>query len=292
MYDNDEIIEQNNLLFEKLGLLLNLNPCAISERMVKEMALKTGFGEVESMQFLIADYLGIDVVDSPIGKCLFNNYIKKMLKKQDKNIFASNPYYQSIKFDKIKLGNIEFGCGKYKPFELFVYDDIVKLKDGRLLPQVGYFDEEFIYPAIYENGVLWMSVTPNEVNTMKEPIDKAFGRVLTFGLGLGYFAYMVSLKDEVEKITIVESNETTIKIFEKYILPQFKFKDKIEIIKADAFKFAESEYKSGRYDYVFADIWHDAGDGLGCYTKFKRLEKLNSNLVYDYWIEKTIKCYL
>ena len=175
---------------------------------------------------------------------------------------------------------------------MFVHDDIVKLKDGRLLPQVGYFDEEFIYPAIYEKGVLWMSVTPNEVNTMKEPIDKAFGRVLTFGLGLGYFAYMASLKDEVEKITIVESNETTIKIFEKYILPQFKFKDKIEIIKADAFKFAESEYKSGKYDYVFADIWHDAGDGLGCYTKFKRLEKLNPNLVYDYWIEKTIKCYL
>ena len=64
MYDDDEIIEQNNLLFEKLGLLLNLNPCAISERMVKEMALKMGFGEIESMQFLIANYLQIKTAEA------------------------------------------------------------------------------------------------------------------------------------------------------------------------------------------------------------------------------------
>lgn len=288
----EEIIEQNNLLFEKLGLLLNLNSCAITEKMVKEMVRRTGMSEIESMQFLIADYLGLDVVDSPIGKCLFNNYIRKMLKKQDKNVFTLNPYYQNIKFNKIRLGSIEFGSGKYKPFELFVYDDIVKLRDGRLLPQVGYFDEEFIYPAIYEKGILWMSVTPNEVNTMKEPIDNAFGNVLTFGLGLGYFAYMVSLKDEVKKVTVIESNEVTINLFKKYILPQFEFKDKIEIIKADAFSFAERNYKAGGFDYVFADIWHDAGDGLECYKKFKKLEKLNPNMAYDYWIEKTIRCYL
>ena len=40
-----------------------------------------------------------------------------------------------------------------------------------------------------------MTITPDEIETMKEAVDQAFGNVLTFGLGLGYYAYMVSEKD-------------------------------------------------------------------------------------------------
>ena len=288
----NNIIEQNNILFEKLGLLLNLNSSAITEKSVKAMIERTGMRENEAVEFLVADYLGLDIVDSSDDKLLFNKYVKNMIKKQDKNIFLANPYYQNIHFDTLQKGDIKFGREKYNPYELFVYDDIEKMEDGRLIPKVGYFDTEFLYPAIYEKGVLWMSVTPNEVNTMRDPIENAFGSVLTFGLGLGYFAYMVSLKQSVSKVTIVESNPTTIELFKNYILPQFKYSGKIEIINDDAFTFAENNYKSGRYDYVFADIWRDAGDGLDCYLKFKELEKLNKSLYYDYWIEKTIKCYL
>ncbi|MBP3630163.1 MAG: hypothetical protein J6J23_01605 [Clostridia bacterium] len=288
----DNIIENNNLIFEKLGLFLNINSNAINEKMVKELEKRTGMNENECVKFLLADYLDLDVLENTQDKKLFNDYIRQMVKKQDKNVFTQNPYYKNIKFDKIKVVDVEFGNGRYRPYEMFVFDDIKSESDGRLIPQIGYFDEEFVYPAVYEKGVLWMSVTPNEVNTMKEPIEKAFGRVLTFGLGLGYFAYMTSIKEEVEKVTIVELNPITIKLFEKYILPQFEFKEKIEIINADAFEFAKSEYSSGKFDYVFADIWHDAGDGLECYKKFKLLEELNPQLVYDYWIEKTIKCYL
>ena len=67
-----------------------------------------------------------------------------------------------------------------------------------------------------------MTITPNEIETMKEAVDKASGNVLTFGLGLGYYAYMVSEKENVESVTIVDSNEDVIDLFKKYVLPQFK----------------------------------------------------------------------
>ena len=53
-----------------------------------------------------------------------------------------------------------------------------------------------------------MLVTPNEVETMKEAIEKAHGKVATYGLGLGYFPYMTSMMDSVESVTVVELDET------------------------------------------------------------------------------------
>ena len=74
-----------------------------------------------------------------------------------------------------------------------------------------------------------MSVTPNEVYTVQPAIDNAKGKVLTLGCGMGYFAYMASLKEEVESITIIELEQDVIDLFENSILPQFENKDKIYI---------------------------------------------------------------
>lgn len=136
-----------------------------------------------------------------------------------------------------------------------------------------------------------MSVTPNEINTMKEPILKAHGKVLTFGLGLGYFAYMVSVKENVESVTIIEKDASVISLFRKCILPQFKYKEKIKIIESDAFEFL-NKLKNGEYDFAFVDIYHDVGDGKEVYLKFKEKETLFSETEFTYWIEKSIKLYL
>jgi spermidine synthase len=98
---------------------------------------------------------------------------------------------------------------------------------------------------------------------------------------------MISLKENVNKITIIENNEDIINIFKKYLLPQFKFKNKIEIINDDALNYAT---KKLNYDYVFVDIWHDPSDGIDLYLKFKKLEV--KGIKYDYWIEQTMKCYI
>ncbi len=137
-----------------------------------------------------------------------------------------------------------------------------------------------------------MTVTPNEIATMRRPIEAAFGHVLTFGLGLGYYAYMVSAMPQVEFVTIVEINPQVISLFRQYLLPKFPQRQKIHIVQADAFAYAKSHLASGQFDYVFTDLWHDASDGVPLYLQMKQLEHLAPDVTYSYWIEDTIQYYL
>ena len=79
-------------------------------------------------------------------------------------------------------------------------------------------------------------------------------------------------------------------LFKNEIFNKFQYKNKIEIIEADALKFAKDHIKSSEYDFVFTDLWHDANDGLSLYLKMKRLE--NKNAMNSYWIETTLKAML
>ena len=47
-----------------------------------------------------------------------------------------------------------------------------------------------------------------------------------------------------------------------------------------------------KYDFVFADFWHDAGDGRDLMLKMKEYEKYSPESEYMYWLEDTINCYL
>ena len=123
---------------------------------------------------------------------------------------------------------------------------------------------------------------------MKPHLEKMAGRVAVFGLGMGYFAYMASLKDEVSHITIIERDQSVIDLFVDNILPQFKNAHKISIIKADAFDFAENQMKGHSYDCAFVDLWHDVSDGVELYIKMKHLEAKNPQVPFNYWIEDSI----
>lgn len=282
----------NNKLFQGLSIYLNFNSDGIKPEMVEELMITSGLSEIEAVKILLSSLMGMDIDENIEDRQIYFEYFPKMVKKLDPNIYLADAYYQNIHFSELRSENIEFKEEKYMPFELFVYDDIEMEEDGKQIPKLGYFDREFVYPTILENGQNWMSVTPNEVETMKKDILDAKGRVLTFGLGLGYFAYKVALKPEVESVTIVEINDAEIDLFNKYILPQFSCKDKIKVIKADAYKFAKENYPKRQYDYVYVDIWHDVGDGMEMYKKMKSYEQLNPSAEYRYWIEKSIKCYM
>lgn len=282
----------NQKLFRLLSCYLNFSSDALRSEMVNELVKNHSVREDEAVKILFASLLGLDILNSPEDKIIYHEYFPLMLKKLDVNKYASDDYYQTIHFKPLAKSAIEFKDEEYSPYEMFVYDDIEKTEDGKLIPKVGYFSREFVYPTILENGQNWMSVTPNEVETMRQDISSAFGRVVTFGLGLGYFAFMASNKKEVDSVTIVELNKAEIDLFNNYILPQFPHKEKIQVIQADAYKFAEKNYPKKMYDYVYVDIWHDVGDGIPMYEKMKSYEKLNPSAVYRYWIEKSMKCYL
>lgn len=287
----DKVNEEDNKVFALLSNYLNHKPDFISKEEIDEI-VKYGVSSEYAFNVILAAALGLDIVDKVDDADLFNNYFNKMSHKLDAKEYYNNSYFKNIKIPTIKKGNSELKYEKYKPYEVFVCNDIITTREGRQIPQIGFFETEFIFPAILENNRIWMTITPNEIETMKEAVAKAFGNVLTFGLGLGYYAYMISEKDQVESITIVESNEDVIQLFSNCILPQFKNTQKIKIIKADAFEYAQEHMAKGNYDFVFTDLWHDVSDGIDMYLSMKKHEKQSPSTVFMYWIEKSILCYL
>jgi spermidine synthase len=102
---------------------------------------------------------------------------------------------------------------------------------------------------------------------------------------------MISLKNEVESIVIVELQQTIVNTFNSHILPHFIQKDKIKVITADAIAYME-DVNDGDFDFCFADIWEGAVDGAEAYQKLRPYEKKLSHTKFTYWLEAQIKAYL
>ena len=206
--------------------------------------------------------------------------------------FTNNPYYQALKNISFEEDGWKLSTKKMKAFTLFPYDEQYHYGSNSILKMsLGYFTKDYDYPTISLYDQEWMSLNPHEIRTMEMPIQVAKGKVLTLGLGLGYFAYMVHLKEEVKEVYIVEMDLELIKLFQKHLLPLFPYKEKIHIIKADALVYID-QINDRDYDFIFADLWHDVSDGLPIYIK---LQERFSKFTYTkrhYWIENSLITYL
>ena len=200
--------------------------------------------------------------------------------------YENNPYYQNIHFDTVQEEDIVLTNGSYQPYEVFLTNTAeMFLKLPVVLPNIGFFKEQFSFQSIGMKSVskAMMTITPVEINTMKEPIANAKGKVLMLGCGLGYFAYMASLKEDVESVTIIEKDPAVIKLFTEHILPQFEQKEKIQVTEADALTYLDT-LQDGTFDYCFADIWLGA-DEFALYMAVKDRTKHMKKMKTDYWIE-------
>lgn len=208
------------------------------------------------------------------------------MKVLDTKQYLNDEFAKTIGFPNCKKDDWILTKLHYYPYEGFVYDEL-KI-DNEFYAETtpfGFFENEFEYLAVIQDEAVWMSVIPHEINTMKKPIEDAYGRVLVLGLGLGYYAFHISNKDDVEQITIVENDPKVIKLFKELILPKFPNKNKIKIVQDDAFNHLNEQHD---YDFVFADIWHNVADGLGLYLRIKKYEDLYPNTRFEYWIETSI----
>ena len=216
-----------------------------------------------------------------LEKCIYQN-----LKVIDEKSIADNPYFKNIKLPDIKIGGYALTHGYHLAYQPFAYDDIKVDNDSFLeLQSVGYSLNDIKFPVISYKNTVWMSVNPNEINTMDKAVKEATGNVLVLGLGLGYFPHMISEKDDVKSVTIIEKDSTIIKLFTQYILPQFKHKDKIKIIEADAFEYLKKDIN--QFIYFYADMWHSPEDGLPMYLKLEQLTKNYKGKKF-YWLERSI----
>ena len=206
--------------------------------------------------------------------------------------FTNNPYYQALKNVSFEQDGWKLSHKVMKAFTLFPYDEQYHYGSNSILKMsLGYFTKDYDYPTISLYSQEWMSLNPHEIRTMEMPIQVAKGKVLTLGLGLGYFAYMVHLKEEVKEVYIVEMDLELIKLFQKHLLPLFPYKEKIHIIKADALAFI-NQINDRDYDFIFSDLWHDVSDGLPMYIKLlERFDKF-AYTKRHYWIENSLIAYL
>ncbi len=268
---------------------LNRCPSLINKSMIKDITDSTFVDENTAYCSLLCAALGLNTDTNADDRKLAVGYVFPAVRKLDASVYRRDPYYRKIVLENIKCGNFELKYQKYMPYEAFVWRDRVVLDDYTEIPQIGYFTESFTYPTLTENGREWMTVTPNEIETMRSPVYEASGKVVVFGLGLGYYAYLISLKADIKEITIIEKDPSVISLFREYILPQFENRNKIKILNEDAFEYA-SKINTEDFDYAFTDIWHDESDGLEAYIKMKGIEKTCSNTKFSYWIEQTLLC--
>ncbi len=285
-------------IFDVLRLysaILNMCPDFIGEEDVRALAgsltemSEEGrrAAELSAVYGMVLAAGGLSPEEDPHHRVLAKEYIWPSLAKLSPAVYRENPYCRRVPFPRVTRGRWTLCEKAYAPYELFVRSADTRFPDGREVPAIGFFDTAFSFPAVLENGREWMTVTPNEIETMKAPLAQARGRVLTLGLGLGYFAFMALTKDEVEELTVVERDETVISLFTELLLPHFPHRQKIRIHKGDALAYLDGQGKKERFDFAFADLWHDASDGVPLYLAIKKREERLSFPV-SYWIESSL----
>ena len=286
----------NEKLLRLESLLLNEQPCMVTGEAMAEM---TSLGISDTMAYvqLLASAFGLRPDEKDSDRRLVYDLLLPSVKALDAADFESNPYYSNILLPETSQGDVVLTYMQYAAYQAFPCGDLY-FENNNLRAPLGFFRTAFRYPAITKGGREWMTVTPNEIRTMQTAVDAARGNVLVYGLGLGYFAYMAAIKDEVETLTVVDVDESVIELFKKHIWPQFPdaASRKIVVLQQDAFANAEQSHflRYGRpYDLVFTDLWHDVGDGLPLYRRMRDLQDryASPGQQFHYWIEPSIRCY-
>lgn len=278
----DDFIKTHNYNVQLLTLLsrfLNNYDCLVSPSLFKEVAGNSSLSE----EYVYA--LVVNSLNSADDREFFSKYLINSIKKQDANEYLKENYRIILDGLTVLYGNWFISKSSYLPYQGFVFNDLEVDKENyyRINSNIGFFENNFSYPSIKQNGREWMSLNPNEINTMKTSIDSAKGNVLVGGLGLGYYIYAISNKDSVKNITVIEKDCDVINFFKKYLLDKFPWKEKIQIVESDIFEFIKQN-DLDNFDYSFMDIWHDTGDGLDLYLKLKNQVKIPC----DFWIEKSL----
>ncbi len=279
-----EVFDANYKLTELYAAYLQHCPELITGEMMKTLTEDSDITAEEALRAVLCEAFGLDY-DRAADRRIIRDYLTPSVRLLKKERYTENKYYKNIKIPNIKDGDWELRAEHYPAFRAVISGDIDIRDDFTEIPPLGFFEEDFYFPAVLEGGNEWMTLTPVDLDTCDEAIEAAHGRVITFGLGLGYYAYMVSEKPEVESITVIERSPDVIRLFEKHILPQFSHPEKVHTVNADAFEYAREIMPKAGFDYAFVDIWRDASDGAPVYERFKPLEKLSPDTEFSYWIE-------
>jgi hypothetical protein len=128
----------------------------------------------------------------------------------------------------------------------------------------AYFDQEINIPVLANKSrEPWMSLTPNEVLTLRGSVRRTKGNVGIAGLGLGWVARKVLERSKVTHLTIHEIDQSVIDQFGASLIQDFG--DRVTIVQGNAY---EADWSS--YDVSLWDIW-DSWGGASWDSKYKTI---------------------
>lgn len=278
----------------------------LTNRLIKKMAgLKQNIADSMSMSIL-EPYIDGSKIQS--GNIVTNKEARELLKTYSVNnhpinpyVFdqcipnidtihaidlLQNPYLKNIVLKPLSIGDLKLETAFYAKNELAIINEPLQTDDLLRKFPIGIFDDTAFIYVLKNKDFVWMSICPMEINTMYKHIKTAKGKVLVLGGGLAYYPYMISLKEDVSEITIIESDERIFHIIEDIILPQFK-NHKTQIILCEAEQYIKNNSLS-HYDTVFFDIWEDNISGAEYMKKFAKYELKYPEIQFQYWLEDSI----
>jgi predicted methyltransferase len=275
--------ELDKMLMEGWGCNLNF-----SEALIEQTKTICGFKtKQEARRFLVIFGMLSEIQDifrnneEDLDRNL--NTLYENCKEYSKKEIYENPFIQNIKFNEFKHGKYILDYNSVKKGEVFLHDNEF-IDELFYVPSFGYCKSDFLHPCIRIENVIHHFVAPEVINKYESIIEKANGNLLCLGLGIGYFPYMASLKDDVKEITIVEKDQDLIDIFNLKILPQFEYKGKINIIKADPIVYIH-KLKENNYDYCVVDISANPCESLKNYIRLKKEERIHNDIKFLYYDE-------
>lgn len=105
----------------------------------------------------------------------------------------------------------------------------------------------------HDDTGVWMSLSPSEVVTQRAGVKRARGRVLMGGLGMGWLARRVLEREQVNHVTIYDTNEDVLDFFGKPLKEEFNGKVTLKL--GDVY-----DATPKKYDRILLDIWKGYGD--------------------------------
>jgi hypothetical protein len=110
--------------------------------------------------------------------------------------------------------------------------------------------EVMVCPIFFIDGMLWMSLTPMEVESNYLAWQCSEGVVGMGGLGIGYTTLRAASKDEVTKVLVFEEDMRVVKLFKSQYADRPEM-DKIVFVMGDA----RETMKDYTFDFVYMDIY-------------------------------------
>lgn len=119
--------------------------------------------------------------------------------------------------------------------------------------------------VLHQGRTAWMSTSLMEQESHAFHVDQARGVVVVAGLGMGMYAYAVSLKPEVKRVVVIErAPEVIAVVHEAARSASWPGREKVTILEADALglempALVEAAIGGQRPGYLYADIWPTCG---------------------------------